>query len=763
MPRLPFQQAEGVPQPVRAVPAERRSSADRTRALAQFGGALVDLGAQLNRAKQERDIQRGQVEVLKSLGELRLNAAQSTDPDEMTATHQTGLESAKTQILDQFQDGEVRDALGIFFDKRAVMESLAVQESSLKLSLNQGLAAYTENKDQLIRAGAAEETDEGRALVKDQFEEAVSGAVSGQIVDPSRGATDLVSGLDQIDENSVRQDINRDPSLTIVRLEAVREEGGPAFYRNLDPQKREQFIAAAREAERRLERQAEQALKNQNKRNAEIVTDLKASNKRYALENGTPLPGFEIQMGAANATPEETARAQQETQLWARGHTALAEIRLAPLNEWGSIVAGLEPTAADGDLFAEKQRVQAVVQQEVSNLQVILRRDPAAFIDAVAPPPSQADGSPLSFEQRIDHRLREYRVRGVPLTQQKPLSGAETAQIVGNYNGAGTDGKLIAARQIFGGEGKPGMFGERDAEAIQQLLEDGLPQSANIIAALPASRADVAKIITDIEDDKESTLRARLDAGMVRDIEEEVGELFEDEFARSLPDNFGQASALRNEIEKLAFAYAIEKRQNPGQQAYADIVGKYYTFLKFGNQDRQLRVPISLQGVPTQRIERTATLVMSRVNDFNPIRGGIPEDVYRTTVETQGYWLTNKREDGAILHLEGQPVIDRSGKPITFMFAEAQRTLIGNEIVDAAQAALEAGPRDVEELERLQREVLLPRRAPAGSTGREITEFNRQENRRRQKALELILKETVRLSKRSRRRKVPKRAIGEGL
>ncbi len=240
MPKLPFRESTAViqigRQPLRDPPAETAE----LRAGLRLGEAFVDLGVRLNtlranldRARQQRQIAEGKSAVARSLRQIRFDANQQANPEDALEFWNQGSSQTREQILGAIKDEAVRDTVELYFDDQSSLQGLKVQEESAQKTISLGLAvsdAFIDEQEQLAEVSGEDEYRQIQNEIAGHLSDSAQGELPLRSPEQAVGQGNVI--FRRMDNARVDEGIRIDPEGELERLE------DQAYRANLTPQDR---------------------------------------------------------------------------------------------------------------------------------------------------------------------------------------------------------------------------------------------------------------------------------------------------------------------------------------------------------------------------------------------------------------------------------------------------------------------------------------------------------------------------------------------
>lgn len=343
----------------------------------------------------------------------------------------------------------------------------------------------------------------------------------------------------------------------------------------------------------------------------------------------------------------------------------------------------------NGGNIADKVREYGAFQQAVSQRQVAINNDPAAYVLGARPDISAqlASKDPLVVQNGVRSLLTVQRDIGVPVPAV--IDKQQTQAIVASFNNPPDPARR--ADHMLGLMGDlEGRYGQYYPQVMANLQKAGMPSEAIVLAQVKGDPAVGARMANAINAGRQ-TLRKITVAP--EDIDAEVTKSLSD-FNRTLVGQAGSAKAMATQMEAgqlYAYQLAQEGVPNPGARAVADIIGKHYTFAD------SYRVP---SGIDPDQVENGARRLLrdlpeasimaeQSLNDSR-ITPQTRQRISSQVLRSQGVWRTMPDDSGLYLAYPQNtgfiPARKTDGKVISFTWGQmtgAADTVPGQDMSDA--------------------------------------------------------------------------------
>lgn len=227
MPQLPFRESTAVIQIGRQPLRDPQAETAELQAGLQLAGAFVDLGVRLNtlranldRARQQRQVAEGKSAVARTLRQLRFDANQQANPEDALDFWKQGASKTREQVLDAINDPLVRDSVELYFDNQASLQGLKVQEESAQKTVSLGLAiseAFIDEQEQLAEVSGEDEYRQIQNEIADHLGESAQGELP--LRNPQQAVAQGNVIFRRMDNARVDEGIRVDPEGELDRLE----------------------------------------------------------------------------------------------------------------------------------------------------------------------------------------------------------------------------------------------------------------------------------------------------------------------------------------------------------------------------------------------------------------------------------------------------------------------------------------------------------------------------------------------------------------
>lgn len=199
---------------------------DTGNVIAAFGQQIAQVGARLEADRLDREMGRLQVDMTKDLNDLRLQAEQIGDPDQLDAFWAKGVAGLKQQYLTGQTDAgrprvdqKLRDKWELGFDDLANRHAFAIGQNSLALRQSQRVATFADYE--LVAGQQAAATDPG---TRDQlfaiYDEQVDGLQAQGILSPEEAAAKKRDFRSNTENANLTALIAEDPQAVLDGLDA---------------------------------------------------------------------------------------------------------------------------------------------------------------------------------------------------------------------------------------------------------------------------------------------------------------------------------------------------------------------------------------------------------------------------------------------------------------------------------------------------------------------------------------------------------------
>ncbi len=337
-----------------------------------------------------------------------------------------------------------------------------------------------------------------------------------------------------------------------------------------------------------------------------------------------------------------------------------------------------------GDNFLAQQQRQAIMIKANENLVKEMEADPAAYAIKYSSNVSKSfaelqaafageNEATIDEVQNLaanfaEQTIAEQNRLGVldPIILPKNLASGIVRQFSDQPEGGSNAAGLIQQQAETWGDYWPQVYGE---------LSKDLPPAALVIGSLgPGSSGLVAEQLARISQLKPEELKAGLDPTDIKDTDAAVVENMVP-FLNSMHSVVGGARTYKvfsDEIKKLAL-FNVKSGQGTSEaaaNAYEAVIGANYDFVTNDNNENvSYRVPL---GINANEVSYKANEFLQSI-DVNGLM--IPrslygldleqsKDVYADALKEHAYWVTDPKEQGLALYVNGSAVLYDNGEPV---------------------------------------------------------------------------------------------------
>lgn len=149
--------------PVARLPAGDLGGGAPAAGLGALGAAAQRLGVQLQTARRNRELSRGQVDLAAQISEAARAAQQVTDPEQSRTQFAGQLETIRETAAGYSKDPHVAEQLGLYFDQLSLSARHSVEDTALRREVDRGRAELGTSLDDLAHLSASAGNDAQRA------------------------------------------------------------------------------------------------------------------------------------------------------------------------------------------------------------------------------------------------------------------------------------------------------------------------------------------------------------------------------------------------------------------------------------------------------------------------------------------------------------------------------------------------------------------------------------------------------------------------
>lgn len=710
-----------------------------------FVETLVGLAHNMIEQRRTNEIARSKIEVYKrlgmlgsdvSLGRFRIDetgASRADTPGGDFAQAPTAFEQLSKQmrdeILDNIDDGVVRDAVALEFDALQVQKMALVRNSAVKKMRDLTVAELDVNTVQFAHAFADATTEnEKLSIVKAFRDNLVQAVTTGAIT-----REEMASRVQKFNSSASKLEITtqiinaRDSRVALEALGARLDD--PQNFSGLSPEDRVRFelqiineIEAAGNAEAinhvsefiihkqfdaaeiyarqtafidpdlklRLLNRIDTARNQATASSSAAITALVRDHLTSIETTGVGIPGFSADAKSA-MTPEDRAAFERREDLAFLTYSTVQSVQFAPPEEMEAALELLRPEPGSVG-FATRQQAYESALNLASKRWKDRVDDPAQ--QAVERPDvaeqfENVEGDLTQFQRALDYRLEAQRQMGIPNRATRVLTENEAATLAGEFNATSPAERVERIREL------QQTYGPHFNVVFQELVDAGVAPENKILPLVMHNPA-VSQIVANTIDIPMAELKEGIEDTTISDIQADIrNELspLAEAMARAAfaGETVTDVNMLRDTLTKVALN---EFRRTGDANAAADFAAtKVITDnLEIIDFDESLfYIPRQMGGVAisAERVEAMARDLLDPVTiaEFDPMLigadRGLPEEIVRestiNSAASMGYWVTNEAGTGAYLLVplvEGGalPLLDKNGNRFEFDFLDATNT-----------------------------------------------------------------------------------------
>jgi hypothetical protein len=654
--RAPIPQA---PQPVDVSPIAA--------GLGKIGETAFQLGQALYQQDQHDRVIRAQLHIASGMEQLRLQAGQERNLDNIIPAFNTGAEQLQAQAMAFAQDEHTRTAIGFEFQRAKRTTEAHIFPDVMRQRAGTAHANILTLNERVFQAAAAFPSGDMTPFKEQVGQLADQLVLSGAARRDTARAWELAQ-RERLDFMKADQAISNSPMIALQQLRA-RETGDPGapFSNYTDLLERrnvliERAMAAAKQKAVNISLDVRQG-----------VTAI-LGGQRDAVSNMNNLI-------ANGATPEQQAEASADFTAATMAKNSVDRMAIATPAEQAKITADFYAKALDPANPAAV-RVIGPFTEQVRAIEHDWQTDPASAADRYFPAKLPNDAT---LADRMDLRKSAFAVKGLP-SYTPLLTQAEVANTIKTFTEMSqVDQKPAYARAILGS------MGIHAEEGMGQLLAAKMPPGFVKMAdpgMTPYAAAQLAAAIS--IPIAEQRKRYGGDPTVATGLERDALTKYNDGPAKSFPT--ADPGQIANNAQLTA---QMALQVGDAQKAY-DLLWGADKYVAVNGGESRLRIPPGVDGTMVKsQAERILTDAIGADGAVirQPLPSGIPgvqevsirhelltdlptADMRKRELQAHGGWLTysgpNGRDDGIVLTVYGRPAVDKNGQDIRFTWLQLQ-------------------------------------------------------------------------------------------
>lgn len=363
--------------------------------IADFGAVMAEVGTALEAERIDRTRARDRLGLTAAMEQLRLEADQIGDPDQLDTLWRQRTAAIRDNYL-KTVDPKLASQAALEFDSLAQPHAFAVGRRQVQLMQDQRMATYTDQRAAILRQVQTVDPADAPGLFS-RLDAEVDGLVARGIIPADRAAAEKQGYRSEAAGARATRLLDEDPAALVAGIDA-------GTFADLDPERAQSFRARGTSAVAAAAAREAQAAKAENAGRIAAARDL--------LKEGSAV----YQKGRAFARQDEADALLQdpdiaalpEAEAYARSaflHAEMPAFSALPLAEKQAMLAEVEAQPIGNP---DAARVAEAMRENIDSHREAVRKDPwgyAASIGVV-----QAQPLPELSDPGFDAALRQRRI-----------------------------------------------------------------------------------------------------------------------------------------------------------------------------------------------------------------------------------------------------------------------------------------------------------------------------------------------------------------